>query len=129
MNKFFADIIKQRMPDKPFMLNIGTSHTFGECDGGQVEAPYGKLVANHLGLEYFPVGLRGASNTELLQIINELIHYEILTNDNCYYVLLEPRIIEQSLTIPRELMVNDTTIDIMYNSYDEFGFAPLFFEL
>ena len=83
--------MKTKIPNNPFALFIGTSHTFGECDGELQLNTFAEHICSQMGLECFNVGLSGSNNIELLQIVNELNNINAF-NENCKFVLLEPRL-------------------------------------
>lgn len=81
------------IPDKDFIMFIGTSHTYGECDKRQlfIKDRYSQLVAKELGVESLVLGYPGIDNLGLLQVVNELIQLEAF-NKHCKMVVLEPRL-------------------------------------
>ncbi len=80
------------IPDKDFIMFIGTSHTYGECDKRQLymKDRYSQLVAKELGVESLVLGYPGIDNLGLLQVVNELIQLGAF-NKHCKMVVLEPR--------------------------------------
>jgi len=105
----------QSVPDKPFMIALGTSHTNGDCEEGDFHLTTlanGKLVrlvqktayqrvAEELGLEIVQLGLSGCSNIDLLEATNELMSRGFF-NDNCKLFILEPRCADNTVKVPQE---------------------------
>ena len=91
------DEYKKQVPDEPFIIFIGTSHTYGECVGVKVSS-YAELLQDILDIKVVCIGYSGANNMELLQITNELNDIGMF-NKNCKLVVLEPRITENSHTV------------------------------
>jgi len=105
----------QSVPDKPFMIALGTSHTNGDCEGGDfhlttldngkevrlVQKTAYQRVAEELGLEIVQLGFSGCSNIDLLEATNELSSRGFL-NDNCKLFILEPRCVDNTVKLPLE---------------------------
>jgi UDP-glucose 6-dehydrogenase len=91
------DDYKKEVPNEPFVLFIGTSHTYGECDNIKVN-PYTTHLEDILNIKVVSVGFSGANNMELLQLTNELNDIGMF-NKHCKLVILEPRITENSHSI------------------------------
>lgn len=100
MKNEILNTIKQSIPDKPYILFIGTSHTYGECDGKHIES-YAVHLSKMMGMECVNFGFSGAQNFELLQIVNEL-HMIDAFNENCKMVILEPRLTDNTTQIQYE---------------------------
>ena len=67
------------IPDKPYMIVLGTSHVNGDCmQNGKKDAEVNRTayeqIAAHFGLELLNVGLSGCTNYDLLQATMELNH-------------------------------------------------------
>lgn len=88
---------KEAIPDEPFIVFIGTSHTYGECEGTKVNS-YTHYLQDMLDIKVVTVGYSGASNMELLQVTNELNDIGMF-NKNCKLVILEPRLTENSHSV------------------------------
>jgi len=111
----------QSVPIKPFMIVLGTSHTNGDCEEGDVHLhtlESGKRVnlvqktayervAEELGLEIVQFGLSGCGNIDLLEATNELLTRGFF-NDNCKLFVLEPRSIDSTVKLPEEFF--DTSL-------------------
>lgn len=93
--------LKKKIPHKPYAIFIGTSHTYGECNGQHLDYTYCKHVATGLGLECVNVGLSGATNIELLQVVNELDAIGAF-GENCRLVMLEPRLTDNTTHVQVE---------------------------
>lgn len=80
------------VPTKDFILFIGTSHTFGQCDQKRLpeSSRYSHFVAKKLGVEVLSLGYPGIDNLGLLQVVNELLRLNVFT-EHCKMVVLEPR--------------------------------------
>lgn len=104
MKNEILNTIKQQIPDKPYILFVGTSHTYGECEGQHTDS-YAVYLSKMMGMECVNFGFSGAQNTELLQIVNEL-HMIDAFNENCKMVILEPRL-------------TDNTVQIQYETWTE----------
>ena len=105
----------QSVPNKPFMIVLGTSHTNGDCEEGElysytlqngkkvnlVRKTAYQRVAEELGLEIVQLGLSGCGNIDLLEATNELLSRGFL-NDNCKLFILEPRCVDNTIKIPQE---------------------------
>lgn len=105
----------QSVPNKPFMIVLGTSHTNGDCEEGNIHLTTLKngkevrlvqktayqRVAEELGLEIVQIGLSGCSNIDLLEATNELSSRGFL-NDNCKLFILEPRCVDNTVKLPQE---------------------------
>ena len=100
--------IKNRLPNKPYVLFVGTSHTYGECNGVHIDS-YAKHLADLMGLECANFGFSGAQNFELMQIVNEL-HVIDAFNDNCKMVILEPRLTDNTTQIQYESWTDDCAV-------------------
>mgnify|MGYP006081619413 CR=1 FL=1 len=95
-------------PDKPFMIALGTSHTYGDCEGpATIKITAYDRVANELGLELVKIGLSGCKTEDLLQATNELAHHNAL-NDNCKLFILEPRLGDRTVRLPIEVVDKNT---------------------
>lgn len=96
---------RREVPNVPFMIALGTSHTNGDCGRSAphradfVDETVWMKVAEELGLELINVGLSGCGTHDMLQATNELAHYGFL-NDNCKLFVLEPRISDSSVIVP-----------------------------
>lgn len=93
--------LKKKIPDKPFAIFIGTSHTYGECNSEHQDYTFCNHVAAGLGLEFINAGSSGAFNLELLQIVNELESIGAF-NENCKMVFLEPRLTDNTTVVQSE---------------------------
>jgi hypothetical protein len=93
--------LKRKIPKKPFAIFIGTSHTYGECNGEHQDYTFCSHVAKGLGLECVNVGSSGSFNLELLQIVNELEAIDAF-NENCRMVFLEPRLTDNTTVVQTE---------------------------
>lgn len=96
------------IPDKPYMIVLGTSHTNGDCmkdndKSADVDSTAYEQIAAHLGLELLNVGLSGCTNYDLLQATMELNHNGAL-NPNCKLFVLEPRLQTSSADVPYDLV-------------------------
>ena len=105
----------QSVPNKPFMIVLGTSHTNGDCEEGElysytlqngkkvnlVRKTAYQRVAEELGLEIVQLGLSGCGNIDLLEATNELLSRGFL-NDNCKLFILEPRCVDNTVKLPQE---------------------------
>lgn len=97
--------LKERIPTKPFLMFIGTSHTYGECNGEHQPYTFAEHVAGQLGLECMNVGMSGALNIELLQVVNELNEIGAF-NEHCQGVILEPRLTDNTAIVQTENYMN-----------------------
>lgn len=114
----------QSVPDKPFMIALGTSHTNGDCAEGDlysytlmngkkvnlVQKTAYQRVAEELGLEIVQLGLAGCGNMDLLQATNELVSRGFL-NNNCKLFILEARCIDNTVKLPQEFFQDLPTKD------------------
>lgn len=91
------DDYKKIIPDEPFIVIIGTSHTYGECESIKIDS-YAEMLEDILDIKVVTIGFSGANNMELLQVTNELNDIGMF-NNLCKLVVLEPRITENSDTI------------------------------
>lgn len=101
LNEEIADMITTRFPEEPFMLCLGTSHTFGECNGERNKTTFNTHIAQSLGLKEVNVGLSGAVSKDFIQIVNELQQYDGF-NENCKLVLFEARVTDNNWEIDTE---------------------------
>ena len=97
------DEYKKEIPDEPYILFIGTSHTYGECDGTKIDS-YTTYVQDALDIKVVTIGYSGATNMELLQITNELNDIGMF-GDQCKLVILEPRITENSYSVSLDELI------------------------
>lgn len=104
MNKIL-ETIKNRLPDEPYILFVGTSHTYGECNDIHIDS-YAVHLADLMGLKCVNFGFSGAQNFELMQIVNEL-HVINAFNDNCKMVILEPRLTDNTTHIQYESWIQE----------------------
>ena len=91
----------QSVPNKPFMIVLGTSHTNGDCEDGEfhlttltngkevrlVKKTAYQRVAEELGLERVHLGLSGCANWALLESTTELLSKWFI-NENCKLFIL-----------------------------------------
>lgn len=85
----------ESIPDEPYLLFVGTSHTYGECDKKRNYYTFNNYVAEKLGYKIVTVGLSGARQNEFIQIFNELIYCGYL-GENCKGVFFEARITDNT---------------------------------
>jgi hypothetical protein len=104
------DFLKANVPNKPYMLVLGTSHTYGQCDGGIVSKVYHEHLAERYGLEVVNVGNPGVKNIEFVQMMNELERIGAL-GENCKLLLLEPRLTDNTVDVAFEGWTDWTLID------------------
>lgn len=97
------DAYKEEIPDEPYILFVGTSHTYGECEGNKIN-PYTTFVQDALDIKVVTIGYSGANNMELLQVVNELNDIGMF-GDQCKLVILEPRITENSYSVSLDELV------------------------
>jgi len=97
------DEYKTSIPDEPFIVVIGTSHTYGECEAIKIDS-YAEMLEDILDIKVVTIGYSGANNMELLQVTNELNDIGMF-NDLCKLVLLEPRITENSHSISLDELI------------------------
>lgn len=97
------------------MIALGTSHTNGDCEEGNlyshtlengkkvnlVQKTAYQRVAEELGLEIVQIGLSGCSNLDLLKATNEL-HDKGFLNNNCKLFILESRCVDNTVKLPLE---------------------------
>jgi|11BtaG_2_1085332.scaffolds.fasta_scaffold06170_4 hypothetical protein len=92
------------VPNKPFMVALGTSHTHGVCMDNELDRVNGKtaheMIANEFDFDIIRIGLPGASNQELLQTANELSTKKVFSDSNCKLVMLEARMCQGQLDVP-----------------------------
>lgn len=94
------------VPEKPYMLVLGTSHINGDCSNevnGVVQETAYERIAKEVGLEIVNIGLSGCTNEDLLQATNELAYNGYL-NPLCKLFVLEPRINTTAVYIPSEIV-------------------------
>jgi hypothetical protein len=119
------------VPNKPFMVALGTSHTFGCCDDYEDGVISGKTaheqVAQQLGLECIKIGLPGCNNSELLQATNELVTRGVLKDPNCKLMVLEARLLNGQSAVPYNSVANRPYVftDPKTGSNNQFGRASL----
>ena len=97
------DEYKKQVPNEPFIIFIGTSHTYGECEGKKVPS-YVEYLEDILGIKVVCIGFSGANNMELLQVTNELNDIGMF-NEHCKLAVLEPRITENSHTVSLDELI------------------------
>jgi len=85
----------EAVPDEPYLLFVGTSHTYGECDKVKVDYTFNNYIGENLGYKTVCVGLSGARQNEFVQIFNELIYCGYL-GKNCKGVFFESRITDNT---------------------------------
>jgi hypothetical protein len=95
------DFLKPVIPKEPYILVLGTSHTYGQCDGGVVSKVYHEHLAERYGMRVVNVGNPGVKNIEFIQMINELERIGAL-GENCKLILLEPRLTDNTVDIAFE---------------------------
>ena len=110
------------IPDKPYMIVLGTSHVNGDCmQNGKKDAEVNRTayeqIAAHFGLELLNVGLSGCTNYDLLQATMELNHNGFL-NPNCKLFVLEPRLQTSSADVPYDLA---RSIDYPTNTEEDYS--------
>jgi len=119
------------VPDKPFMLALGTSHTFGCCgdytDGKISGRTAHQQVAEQLGLECIVIGLPGSNNDELVQATNELATKGLFQNPNFKIMMLEARLVSGQSAVPYNSVAERPYVftDPKIGGNNEYGRAPL----
>ena len=68
LNNVMIDGYRSRVPNEPFVICLGTSHTFGECDGEKTEVNFWDIIAQELGVKMINIGLSGAKQLYKLQL-------------------------------------------------------------
>ena len=117
------------IPDVPYMIVLGSSHTAGECDGKILKKTFADYIAEDLGLKLVKIGLRGCTNIELLFSFNKLVSDGFIDNENMKLFILEPRANNDgSFRIPLEVVFPDDAQEIIsrnmeikrYNWFEEY---------
>jgi hypothetical protein len=119
------------IPEKPYMIVLGTSHTAGECNGDVLQETFADHIAEELGLELVKIGLPGCTNTELLFSFNKLFNNGFINNQNLKLFLFEPRLLDGSMKIPLEGLFEKEDIEEMIFSnikYQTFGHVDASFK-
>lgn len=101
--KVFDINTENLVPNEPYIVCIGTSHTFGECDDKQIDN-YCVFLSKMLDMKVIRVGNPGTDNQELLQMVNELDQIGMF-GDNCKMVILEPRLTDNTISMSYEDIV------------------------
>ena len=119
------------VPDKPFMLALGTSHTFG-CCGDYADNKISGLtahqqVAKQFGLECIVIGLPGCNNDELVQATNELATRGLFQDPNFKIMMLEARLVNGQSAVPYNSIAERPYIftDPKTGGNNDYGRAPL----
>jgi hypothetical protein len=103
--KFTEESLQKKIPKNDYIIFIGTSHTFGECDGKRIHS-YARLLEEQIGLQVVEVGYSGARNIDLLTITNELNDLGFF-NERCKLVILEPRIKDPTNTASIDSIIGE----------------------
>ena len=82
--------LQKKIPKNDFIIVLGTSHTFGECNGVRIPS-YVKTLQSHIDMDIVEVGNSGARNIDLIATLTELNDLGFL-NERCKLVLVEPRV-------------------------------------
>ena len=110
LNKILIDKYKDEVPDEPYVICLGTSHTFGECEGKKTPTTFWDEISETLGIRMLNVGLSGAKQIEFIQIVNELENYGYLGH-NCKGLIFETRITDASFEFNLENLMHFGEID------------------
>ena len=102
----FLELVQKKVEEytEPYIVIIGTSHTFGQCERDKIKA-YPDFLSEMLGIPIIAVGNPGVQNIELLQMVMEC-EQAGLFGDKCMMVLLEPRITDNAAITPWENFVS-----------------------
>lgn len=92
-----------------YIVCIGTSHTYGDCENNVTPYTWAHQCADALGVELKRYAVSGGENLELLQIVNE-IKEEIL-NENCVGVIADVRVHSWMMFVPHTTYVDPSTTD------------------
>jgi hypothetical protein len=104
------------IPDVPFILMIGTSHTYGQCGAERIKG-YPQHIGEALGIHVETAGYPGVINQELLQMVNELDQAGWFKSEHLQLVILEPRLTENTSSLPFESILGlDNLIKTLDNS-------------
>lgn len=93
------------IPDEPYLLCVGTSHTYGECDKRKVDYTFNNYISDKLDLKLVNAGLSGARQNEFIQIFNELSYCGYL-GENCKGVIFEARITDNTFEFDFEEIID-----------------------
>lgn len=104
------DFLKANIPNEPYILVLGTSHTYGQCDGGIVSKVYHEHLAERYGMRVINVGNPGVKNAEFIQMINELERIGAF-GEHCKLMLLEPRLTDNTVDVAFEGWTDWTLVD------------------
>ena len=89
-------------PGEPFMLVLGTSHTFGQNEDHYLIKNYADHIGNFLNLKVIRLGYPGCDNFELQMIFVDLMRSGLLHSPNLKFFIIEPRLFETTGHIPME---------------------------
>jgi len=104
------------VPNEPFVCVLGTSHTYGECEGKsngilEYDDIWSTVLSKKLGIRVLNFGLAGATNQELLEALKIFSKIEKF-KENCVGVIVEGRYGKDSITLDIPAMINYLTMDL-----------------
>ena len=87
-----------------YIISLGTSHTYGDCNGRISESTYADQIASRLGVENKNFSMSGNENIDILQTYNEIRQDYI--NKNCLFVIADVRVRGFQYKIPKSLYMD-----------------------
>lgn len=90
----YFDINSIDIPNQPYILFLGSSHTYGSCQIGDnkimnYENTYPSIVGETLGYPIVNLGIPGTDNYQILHVLQDWITYGYM--DKCVFVSAEIR--------------------------------------
>lgn len=115
------DEILDKIPDQPFVVALGTSHTFGSCSN----SPDGALPDNEtwagylsalLGMPVLNFGIPGVHNINLATVLTEFLDISDSKIKNCKMVIMEPRIWDARSLVASDLFERPVPSKELYSN-------------
>lgn len=115
------DEILDRIPDEPFIVALGTSHTYGSCS----DNPDGMLpdnetwpghTSNLMNMPVLNFGIPGVHNINLTTALMEFLDIDDRRIKNCKMVIMEPRIWDARSMVASDLFERPVHPKVHYHN-------------
>jgi len=109
--------ISSKIPAGDYIVIIGTSHTYGQCNGKRINAFPHYLEQGLDNIKVVNIGKPGATNVDLADIVNQL-NVNGWFGDRCKLVLLETRCTENTVAVSVDTLVDkDSFVKVIDGRY------------
>lgn len=103
------EFLNSQLPQEPFIVAIGTSHTYGSCkfeqegtfyNGLKPHVTWSQLLARRTGYNIVRLAMPGTNNTDIFRAIIDVIE---IAGDRVQGIIMEARVSDASDFISKEL--------------------------